>query len=687
VSDSPTATLPPTPARPLARTIGGIAFEDPYAWLEEDTPETLAWQAAQSAATVAHLERTSVLAWLREHVADYLSTGFVMAPRRCGEHWFALRFAATGPQLAVGAAPDAADRVLIDPATIEDPRGPASLDWYHPSPDGRYVAYGISFGGDEQSVLHVIEVESGRVLPDRVPFCSSATVAWLPDSSAFFHSAGLKPDFEDTDKHLFLHRLGQTEPSAPEPVRVREPHCVMPQVSGDGRWLVAVTSELDSRPDHIRELPDGAWRPFLEGMEGSAFGFFDGEDYVCVSTHGAPNGRLVRIPVATARDMETWVELVPESDELVMKTVAQAGTLAVIAFLRDAYAELRVVDLDGRHVADVELPGRGAVLPTSLYGMTQPTAPQMGQSVYAAPGEFTFVFATPTRSPSICRYDIAAGRLEELQPPLRTHDDYVVEELSTTAPDGATVRCKLVRRRDVDPGTPGPTLLYGYGGWNVSFVPSYPGAFAAFLDAGATLALAHLRGGSEYGAAQWEDGRLAHKQRTFDDVYAIAEALIAERRTTPEQLALVGVSNGGLTVGAAVTQRPELFRAAAAIVPLDDMLRFDRDPYTATCAPEYGDPHDPQAARWLHAYSPVHNVRPAAYPATLLYCGEVDVRCWPWHARKLAAALQAANDNERPILFRAAEGGGHGTVMLVPDQVAEWVAFLMDELGLDPRPR
>jgi prolyl oligopeptidase len=196
--------------------------------------------------------------------------------------------------------------------------------------------------------------------------------------------------------------------------------------------------------------------------------------------------------------------------------------------------------------------------------------------------------------------------------------------------------------------------------------------------------LTHLRGGGEYGSDFWHDGRFERKQHTFDDLYAAGEALITAGTTTREQLAGVGASNGGLLTGAAVTQRPDLFRVVVSMVPLYDMLKFQRDPYTATCVLEYGDPNDPRDAEWLYAYSPYHNVREADYPATLIYCGTHDMRCWPWQSRKLAAQLQAANTGQLPVLLRAAEDGGHLSVMAVPERVTEWMSFLMSELRMDP---
>jgi prolyl oligopeptidase len=679
-----TTAFPATPAEPVTDSIGGITFDDPYPWLEEDTERTLAWQAAQNAATVARVEAWPGYEALREQVTQHIGDGFIAAPQHYGDNWFELRFAETGPQLVVASQPGDAGRVLVDIGSISNVGGPASLDWFYPSPDGRLVAYGISFNGDEQSVLHIVEADGGRVLDDRVPFMSAAILSWMPDSRSFWCNAGDAPDFENADKRLLFYRIGQSGVSAPDPLAVREQYCVFPQVSRDGRYVAAVTSEMDLRPDFIRTLPDGEWRPFLEGLDAYAFGVFVDDDYIAVTMHGAPHGRLVRIPIATGADPSTWTELVAESGA-VLRNVVRAGEYLVLTQFRDSYAEIRVLDLDGTAITDVDLPGRGAVMQLGLLGHYQAATPNLGGlMIHPGDGEFTFVFSSPTRSPATYRYDIDRQRLDELTPPRVVRQDLITEERHTTSPDGFSVHYTLIHRADLDPSIPRPTLLYGYGGWNIAFVPGALGIFSPFVDAGGIFVIAHLRGGGEYGAGFWQDGRLERKQHTFDDLYAVAEALIGAGTTTQAQLAVVGASNGGLLTGVAVTQRPDLFGVVVSMVPLYDMLKFERDPYTATCILEYGDPSSPRDAKWLYAYSPYHNVRETDYPATLIYCGAHDMRCWPWQSRKLAARLQASNRGERLVFLRAAEEGGHLSVTTVPEHVTEWLSFIMSELGLEP---
>jgi prolyl oligopeptidase len=244
----------------------------------------------------------------------------------------------------------------------------------------------------------------------------------------------------------------------------------------------------------------------------------------------------------------------------------------------------------------------------------------------------------------------------------------------------------VVRRTDADAGpeAPRPTLIHAYGGWNTPLVPAWIGPFAPFVDAGGAFVIAHVRGGGEQGERHWQDGMLGAKQNGFDDLYAVADELVARGRTTARQLAFVGGSNGSLHAGAAINQRPDLFAAIVSAVPISDMMKAMENPFLAGCADEYGDPSNPRDAQWIYAYSPYHNVRAAAHPATLVCSAENDRRCPSWHARKHVARLQATNEGERPVLLRAWPDGGHFSVLGHPEHVAEWLGFAMEHVGLEP---
>jgi prolyl oligopeptidase len=639
---------------------------DPFRALELESEATLRWQAEQNEAADRLLRDWEGFGPLRDAVARHLARTTVTAPVRRGPHWFRVE---SGP-LVVADSPTGAGRVLVVP-------GDASLDWFFPSPRGTLVAYGISFDGDEQSLLHVVETSTGRVLEDRIPFTSNATVAWLPDESGFAVNAGTAPDFEDVEKGLLVHRLGQGLPSAPEPVAVREPYCVYPQVSDDGRFLVAVTSEVEPRADWIRGLPDGDWRPFLLGVEGTCNGVFDGESYVAVCTEGTPRGRLVRIPLAAAHDRATWVDLLPES-ELVLRFVQRAGDLLVVSALREACSVLLVVTPGGL-VEEVELPAEGLVSGRAAYGLSQPATAHDGAGVAVDEEGFSFVLSAPDRSAGLYRYDRGSRRVAEVRAPEQRFP-FVVTRLTATAPDGVRVAYEVVRRADLEPiGL--PAVVYAYGGWNVALAAGSLGANAPLVEAGAAFVLAHIRGGGEEGTGFHRDGALERKQHSYDDLYAVAADIGRRGIADPRRIAVLGGSNGGLMVAVAVTQRPDLWCAACSLVPVTDMLRYHLSPYGETGLREYGNPADPADAEVLRAYSPYHNVRRGTlYPPTLVVAGANDMRCPAWHARKLVARLQAEGAGG-PFLLRVM-GGGHLSTRSGPDLVAEWQGFLLRHLGL-----
>jgi prolyl oligopeptidase len=652
--------------------------DDPYRWLEESSPETIAWQDRQDAIASERLAAWPGRERLGSAVAVRRHESLLFVPQRCGERWFQLvaREPGTEPVLCVGERLGDQARTLVDPGAW--PGTAVSLDWFSPSPDGAYVAFGVCERGSEQSVLHVLETDTGRLLPERIANTSFGVVSWLPDSSGFFYNAGLGPDTELPQKHLFLHRLGDELPGEPEPASVREDEdYVFPQVSADGRWVAAVSSEVEPRADSIRALTaDGEWLPFLVGCPGTFSGCFHDDRYLAVTTDGAPRGRLVSIPLSSPSERSTWVELVPEGDG-VLRSFAVVDDRVAVVDLVETCSRIRVFSLDGPFEDEVTLPGTGTV------GLSCTSSQAMIQPMLAADGgALLFAFSTFARAPALYRYDVAARQLEQLGEPAAEIPGLSSELRRCRSSDGAEVTFWVVRRA-VSP-TPGPALLHGYGGWNIAHgLPSYLAELAPFVEAGGTLVRPHLRGGGEHGERQWHEGRLEHKQRTFDDLYAVAEALVADGVAERGRLAVAGASNGGLLAGAALTQRPELFRAVVPIVPLLDMLRHVRDPYLAEYAVEYGDPRDAAFEPILRAYSPYHNVGDGqAYPAALVVCGDSDVRCPSWHARKLVARLLEANRSEHPILLRVVREAGHLTA--ISRSTHEWLGFVMAELGMTP---
>ncbi len=679
-------TAPTAEKRPVRVSVGGLEYDDPYVWLEEDSAETRAWQAGQNAVASRRLRGVEGFGALKQALERHIGATFVSAPHGCGERWLRMAHGEGGERIEVAGEPAGPWRMVLEAGAFSEPGRTASLDWFFPSPNGRYVAFGVSWGGDEQCVLRLLDVEREEVLPVAVPETWYSRVAWLPDSSAFYFPAGpydlgkardllrLRPG-DETPTRESLAGLGILPASA-------EALAGYPQVSTDGRWLTLASERFGGRIVLARRLPDGEWFEVLEDEAAArVYGFVDGDDYVAVVTEGAPYGRLVRFPLETAHDRSTWVELLPESEEVLVSVDLVAGHY-VVASLMEAAARLRVFDRQGSFVAEVPLPEHGVAAEHALSVNYKIPPPMEGGSVVPCGEAFTFTCTSPASSPTMYLYDIPSRGLTLLQLPALLLDGTSAELRTAVGADGREARYTLVSASGGDDSLPRPTLIFGYGGWNMAFVPAYLGKLAPFVLAGGNVVIAYLRGDGTFGERQWHEGRLAKKQGTFDDLYLIAETLIAEGVTTPPQLGLVGESNGGLLAAAALAQRPGLWGAVCVQVPLTDMLRAPLDPYGGVMVDEYGDPSSPADAPLLAAWSPYHNVREAAYPPTLVWTGENDSRCAPWHARKFAARVQAANRGPNPMLLRARPDGGHLSVGTDPDQVAEWLGFLMNELGM-----
>ena len=425
-------------------------------------------------------------------------------------------------------------------ACCVDP-GERTLDWFFPSPDGRLVACGLAARGSEQSVLHLVDAETGTLLPDRIPHTSFAVVAWLPDSSGFYFNASLGPDTEQPQKHIFFHRVGATPPAQPEPAVFRDDEdFVFPQVSPDGRWVAAISSEAEPRPDSICDRSgDGVWRPFLLDVPAVFNGCFLDERYLAVTTEGAPRGRLVSIPLSSPTDRSSWTELVPEGRAVLRSVTPVAGRL-VLEELVDTSSRLRIVARDGTEEGTVPLPHPGgAGLAVDPYRAARRAARRRGRRR---------VHVRPVLVPDgTCGVPVRPARA-----PRRGHRTGRAAIRGRGVPGrGARARRRPGHRLGRCAGPPrqpaaAPTLVHGYGGWNMAFgLPVGLGSFAPFVEAGGTMVFAHLRGGGEYGVDQWLGGFRESKQRTFDDLYAVVEQLVADGVAASGRVAVVGASNGG----------------------------------------------------------------------------------------------------------------------------------------------
>lgn len=665
----------------VVEILHGVEIVDPYRWLEDgSSDEVREWTAAQNAHTEAWLAAVPARAAIRSRLQQLLGIGVLGTPTGArGRYLYQRREGSTNqPVLYVRDGLEGADRVAIDPNALSA-EGTTALDWYHMSEDGRRLAYGLSADGSEQSVLHVLDLDTLAPLTDRIPHTRACDLAWLPDASGFYYTRypapGAVPTGEEQyHRAIWFHRLGDA-PDADRLVFTPEEKEHWPGVSlsDDGRWLViGVARTFDETDLYLQDLaPGGQLVPVAIGEPAT----FD-----CQVAHGvmyirtnrdAPTFRLFTADPATpARD---WREIVPARADAVLSSVGVTANHLVLDYLERATARLRLSDLDGGHVRPVELPTIG-----SLFGL----------SMEPDGHEVLFGFTSFTVPPSVYRLDPATSavvlwrRVEADVDPER----FQVSQVEYPSADGTRITMFLVHRRDVDPNGRRPTFLSGYGGFNISMTPGFSRSMLLWLESGGVMAVPNLRGGGEYGESWHQGGMLGQKQNTFDDFIAAAGWLIAAGWTSPEHLAVQGGSNGGLLMGAVLTQRPDLFRAVVVQVPLLDMLRYHRFLIARLWIPEYGSAEDPEQFRWLAAYSPYQRVQDGtAYPATLIATAESDTRVDPLHARKMTARLQQATSSGYPVLLRLESRAGHGAgkpLAKVLDELTDTWTFIWHELGL-----
>ena len=570
-------------------------------------------------------------------------------------------------------------RVLFDPNGWSDD-GSISLGGYWPAWDGRRVAYSRKENNSDESITYAMDVATGEPLADVIPGTKYSGASWTPDGSGFYYTwvppVSDAVSIADRPGHaeLRFHLLGSD--SSKDPVvfpATQDPSTFLGGfVSRDGRWLFAIVRHGWTSTDvYFRDLTgrEAGWTPLVKG-EDAIFEVAAWRDHFFVLTNqGAPRYRLFSVrPFQSQR--AAWREVVPESDGTLQDAEVIGGKL-VLTYLRGAVSALEIREPDGGRVREVTLPGPGTV--TGVLGLEDEDQAYFG-------------FTSFTEPTVLYEMSIATGAVKEwarVTLPIDTAA-FITEQVHYPSRDGTRVSMFLVRRRDSARDGNNPTLLYGYGGFNVSMTPSFSPSWAVWLENGGLLAIPNLRGGGEYGEAWHRDGMGLKKQNVFDDFIAAARYLAAARWTSPERLAISGGSNGGLLVGAAMTQAPELFKAVVCAVPLLDMLRYHLSGSGKTWISEYGSAEDPEQFRSLHAYSPYHRVRDGVrYPALLMLSADSDDRVDPLHARKFVARVRQATGPEGVALMRIEKNAGHGGADLVKKQVeqaADTYAFLLDQL-------
>ena len=665
---------PPTRRGADTDVYHGVTVPDPYRWLEDgDSPAVAEWVAAHNQRTREALDARSTRGRWHERLSALMALPTVASVVVRDARLFLLERPAGADQfiLTVRSASDAAvpPRTLLDPATASAD-GASAIDWYAPSADGALVAVGVSEGGTERSTLRIIDVATGATLPDSIPDTRAASVAWLPDNSAFYYAC--YPAGDEYNRHIRFHVIGtdivtDTVAFDRSPTPESWPDV---QVSPDGDYVLVELMVGWGRIDaHLLHRPTGTWRVVVEGRAAQSRFRFHPTGLIAATTADAPDGRIVRADLATP---DHWTTVVAER-ATVLGDVTVCGDEIVVVASSEAIDTVERWSISGELLATADTLG-----PVTVQALT-------------AGHDAIFLAVTSFQSPArVVRW--ATGDPQHWCPSApdpAVLPDLVVSHLSYPSLDGTMIGLFVAHRADVAPSPDTPLILTGYGGFAIAETPMWMPNLAAWCAAGGVFAIAGLRGGYEHGEAWHHAGRRDTKQNVFDDFHAAADWLVDNGYTSRDRLAVAGGSNGGLLVGVALTQRPDLARAVWCAVPLLDMIRFPQFLIARLWTDEYGDPDVAEEFGWLHAYSPYHHVTDGvAYPAVLFTTAEGDTRVDPLHARKMAALLTAASGSQadHPVLLQQAGRAGHGAgkpASMRVDEGADVLTFLSWQLGAE----
>jgi len=686
---SVSAVLPKAKVAPVEDMVQGHKIVDRYRYLEDpNDPDTKLYVEQELGYTRALLDPLPGRDKINARLAQLLAIGSVSAPQMGGKYYFYTRREGNQnqPILYIREGLNGDDRMLVDVNKLAAD-GTTALDWWFASDDGKYVAYGTSASGSEISTLRVIETASGELLPDAIERTRAASLAWKHDNSGFFYTRypkkGEVPAGQEVyHRHVFYHALG-SDPSADPLIfgEGRDPEW-WPNVglSEDGRWLL-ITEEHGWTKSELFLQDLSSKNPPIEITTGKDFlygaDFLAGKLYI-TTNEDAPRYRVM-VADATHPRRENWKELIPQTDAVLLGASVTGGKL-LAQYEHNAISELKLFGLDGKKLADIALPAIGDV--SDFSGRYDRN-------------EIFFGFQSFTLPPSVFRVnltDVKSALWAKVDAPSIDSSAYDVQQVWYTSKDGTKVPMFVVSKKGIEKNGKNPTLLTGYGGFNVSLTPTFNRSMYLWMEHGGIYAVANLRGGAEFGEDWHRAGMLEKKQNVFDDFIAAGEYLIAQKYTDRDHLAIQGGSNGGLLMGAMITQRPDLFRAVVCAVPLLDMLRYQNFQIAKLWVPEYGSADDAKQFDWLYAYSPYHHVKPGQeYPAILFMTGDTDTRVDPMHAKKMAALMQAEAKNgaskERPILLRIETKAGHGQGKPVTKQIEEntdMYSFLFWQLGVKP---
>jgi prolyl oligopeptidase len=690
----PKLVYPPAPRDTVVEDYFGTKVADPYRWLEElDSPATRSWVQAEGRLTTAYLASTPAHHELRARLAKLNDFEKIGVPFHESDRYFFTRNTGLQNQSVLFTAANLADspQLALDPNTLSSD-GTLAVTGYVPSHDGKLLAYGVSVSGSDWTEWHVRDLSTGKDHPDVLRYSKYYEPVFSNDGRGLYYSAfpappkGAELSTQDLNNALYYHALGSPT-SADKKLFQESEHPTWQfesHLSADGRWLViaAGDGEVGDRGlENLYVLDVAAQRASVKPV---AVGFDAAYIYVgadagkvfVLTTLNAARGSVIAVdPEHPERN--NWKTVIAEGSDAIDMTepsVTLVNHELIVRTVHDAHTQVRTYGLDGTLHREIVLPGTGSA--RGFGGR-----PNDHETFYS----FTNLITPPT----VYRYDPQSGRSTVFRAPKVAFNASSLEERHVfyLSKDGTRIPMQLAYRKGLQLNGRNPVILYGYGGFGVSLLPVFNPSRIAWLEMGGIYAIANIRGGGEYGEAWHRQAIRAHKQMVFDDFIAAAQWLIAQRYTSTPKLAIQGGSNGGLLVGACMTQRPDLYGAVIAQVGVMDMLRFDRFGQGAGWVGDYGSPHDAEDFKALHAYSPAHNVHPGIrYPATLIITGDHDTRVMPMHSFKFAAQLQHAQAGAAPVLLYLESSSGHGggpTLTQAIEQSADIYAFLIKNLGMD----
>lgn len=658
---------------------------DPYRWLENtEHPAVTSWIGQQQAFANQVFANMHEHAALKQRLTQLWNFPRTSVPKRYGDSYFFKRNHGLQNQanIYVRDAQEVTPRLILDVNQLSKD-GAASVAYTSVSPNARYLAYAVSQAGSDWVEWRIRDVKTGNDLEDILRGVKFTQLSWLPDESGFYYSRYPdSPSGEPDDLRpvaIYFHRLGSAQRNDRSIYDLSRFSAAIPypELTNDGRFLVATLFEgYASNAVHVLDLTQAAarWQPIINQWDGLyEFIASDANLLFFHTTADAPNGRVIAVDMHQP-EPQNWQVMIAESESTI-QDVQYIGGRFVVHYLENAHSKLALYNAYGRFERYIKLPDIGSV--TELSGNANRL-------------EVLFNFNSFTQAPTTYRYDIASSTLDkaETDQPHARLDKLVTEQVHFPSSDGELVSMFIVRHRDIAPNANTPALMYGYGGFNVPVTPTFNPTWIAWLERGGILAVPNLRGGGEYGQTWHQQGTGERKQQVFDDLIYAAEYLVQQGYSSPQHLAVSGRSNGGLLVGAAITQRPDLFAAALPDVGVFDMLRYHTSSANARAwQSDFGIATDADDFNHLYAYSPVHNVvEGECYPATLISTGASDDRVAPWHSYKFAAALQHAQGCEQPIVLRIEQQAGHGAgspVWMQIDLAAEQLAFVLKAFGIE----